>query len=119
MTYWHLRPLVAILILLSFLGVFASMISFSHHEIGCPFFPGQAVLCETPLQHFSHWQSSSIATGLSIFAELLAIALASLILFVLLQQERERLRFTHVVKAVRPTLFQELFSSGLLNPKIP
>lgn len=119
MSNWRPHPLVATLILFSFLSVGISMISFSHHEIGCPFFPGQAVLCETPLEHFSHWQSSSIAAGLSFFAVLLAIAISSLFLFAILQQERERLKPHHVCASARPTLFQELFSSGLLNSKIP
>ena len=88
-----------------------------HHEIGCPFAMGQTAICATSvLEHLQHWQ---IAFA-SIFAELLVIAALALVavryweLAALPEPSFARIRLRSCAPN-KPTLFQELFSRGILN----
>lgn len=80
----------------------------------------QTVMCEnTLLEHVSMWQAMFV----SILASLVLLC-AAVIFFairaddLLLSHERLRIRVrSHVV--FRPTLFQELYSRGILNCKEP
>ena len=113
--------LVAVVVIVAVLGMPLVLGAPIHHENGCPFMPGQSFACATGIfEHITHWQSA-FAT---IFAEL--FALATLALFVL---RKQRIFFfsdqrlgriqIHTHNPPRPTLFQELFSQGILNRKEP
>ncbi len=89
------------------------------HEMGCQFAPHESALCSTPFMHLQHWQSAFTAV-LGGFLILIAV-----ILFVVWAKplanrspQYERLRLRHRTPK-RPTLFQELFSRGILNRKEP
>ena len=115
---------IAIPIPLAFtvVAVFGLYIIFFGHDqaTDCPLMPGEAVLCANfALVHITHWRSAFTA----IFAEaLLLIALAFLYarpeLSKLPDRQHVRLR-TRERDPDRPTLFQELFSQGILNRKAP
>ena len=101
-------------------GLFLPSMNHMEHDMGCPFAPGDTALCATPLAHLGHWQTAFTA----VLVELLTLfALAVLVfvhrhLFELHDKQYERHRWREHVP-IRPTLFQELFSQGLLNPKVP
>lgn len=95
------------------------------HMPNCPLTQGHAAVCKmNPLEHFATWQSmlTTVLPG-TITVLLLLIAMIVVI-------TRRRLRllfcneipqpFPHAVYDVptRPTVLQELFSSGVLNPKV-
>jgi hypothetical protein len=107
------------------LGVFVTVVVFglpvllSHptHHAHCPLQGAQTVMCEsTTLEHIGTWQG--------MFSALLVLVisvLGTLILFFRfdtrgIERERLRLRIKQVV-TTRPTLFQELYSNGILNRK--
>lgn len=106
-------------VLLAVFGLYFPTMEHMGHE-GCPFAPGAAAMCVAPLAHLEHWQSSF--TG--ILAEMFVLIGAALILVLSfaftpkidIQFERYRLRERI---PIRPTLFQELFSRGILNRKEP
>jgi len=110
--------LVAFVVLAGF-GLYMPTMSHEGHEMGCPFAPGGTAICAAPLAHLEHWQSA-FAT---ILAEVLVLAAALIFLGspfpvpkIDPQYERYRLRARILV---RPSLLQELFSGGILNPKAP
>ena len=117
--------IIAISILLAFTvaAVFGLYIMFSGHAghaTDCPLMPGAAVFCANfALVHITHWQSAFTA----MFAEvLLLIALAFLCVGPELSKfpDRQRVRLrTREREPDPPTLFQELFSQGILNRKAP
>lgn len=101
------------------LGMPLMLASPMHHEMSCPFMPGQAAMCRaTILEHLKHWQSA-FAT---ILAELLLITAFACV--ALWQRYRapperrfEKMRIRSRVPD-RPAFLQELFSNGILNPKV-
>jgi len=117
--------IIALSILLAFTvaAVFGLYIMFSGHAghaTDCPLMPGAAVFCANfALVHITHWQSAFTA----MFAEvLLLIALAFLCVGPELSKfpDRQRVRLrTREREPDPPTLFQELFSQGILNRKAP
>ncbi len=90
------------------------------HEMGCPFAPGESAMCAAPFAHLQHWQSSFT----TILAELLVLVALILIFFTRPDPQRDkdpqyqRFRLRQRVP-LRPSLFQELFSRGILNRKEP
>ena len=117
--------IIALSILLAFTvaAVFGLYIMFSGHAghaTDCPLMPGAAVFCANfALVHITHWQSAFTA----MFAEvLLLIALAFLCVGPELSKfpDRQRVRLRTRERDPDPsTLFQELFSQGILNRKAP
>lgn len=79
--------------------------------------PGSTALCATPLSHREHWQStfSVVLLGLLAYALLLFVTTTRTPIFSEKGQAYARVR-----KRVpdRPLLLQELFSNGILHPKI-
>lgn len=111
--------LLTIVVIVAVLGLPLLLASPVHHDMGCPFMSGQMAICAASvLQHIKHWQVAFAAT----LAELLLVA--ALALFALRQWELaalpertfERIRARSRIPD-RPTLLQELFSRGILNPK--
>jgi len=103
-------------------GVFA--MTSNHHELGCPFMPGQHAMCPmNTSQHISAWQNVFTST-----LPTLSILIFSLITFVLVSCQNnnllrvfpKRLNLHSCDCAVLlPSLYQQLFSSSILNPKAP
>lgn len=95
----------------------------------CPLMTGQAVVCNmNPLEHIAAWQRMFATTlpqnSLDIFA-LLLVALALTLVwtrFLLPKREHESQPVFSIIagreKYLPPPLFQELFSNGILNPKL-
>ncbi len=116
-----------------FLGIFGM----SHSTMGmgpdgsmamtnCPFMTGQAVVCNmNPLEHIAAWQSmftSTLAQNGSMFILLFLAALALVWTRSLWPPPEKALgstfRILHREEHLPPSLLQELFSSGILNPKV-
>lgn len=95
----------------------------------CPLMTGQAVVCNMNLlQHIAAWQSMFVTTLQQNGSDLLALLLAALALTLIWTrllrpklQPEPALAFA-VIKSreisLPSPLFQELFSSGILNPKL-
>jgi hypothetical protein len=116
--------LIATLLLTTFLligsvGVMA--MTSHHHEPGCPFMPGEMAICMMDaLDHITAWQKSFTITLPTLVTFLLLVSLIWAWKFEgpprqLVRYMMER-RSTFIEK---PSLYQELFSSGILNPKAP
>jgi len=110
--------IVAVLILLSMGAVFIALTGPMHHEMGCPFMPGHSVVCAQPLEHLSHWQSSflAIVADILLLFTLLFLAFRKRLVFARETGPPRRI-FLQSIVPHRPTLLQELFSQGILNPK--
>jgi hypothetical protein len=119
------KSYLASILLISFIalaafGLFMPTMSHAGHSADCPFAPGSMVLCAAPLDHLRHWQDSFLA----VLIQSLLFAGIALILTKLRgivpkrdpQYRRYRLR-TRI--PIRPPLFQELYSQGVLNRKAP
>jgi hypothetical protein len=122
-----LRKTIGILLLTAYMfagGYFLIGTMDHHHETsGCPFMPGEQVICQMDASdHISAWQSR-FATVLPTILILSIIAAAVIltwrqwypppeILLTGISYQREVA--LHIVP-----IYQELFSRGLLNPKIP
>lgn len=117
--------IITVFVLSAFIavGVFGILgIKGHHHEPGCPFMPGEKVICEMNIfEHISAWQQSF--TG--IVPALMVILLAAITLWFLWKQEWPpdipillRVRIISRNSDI-PNLYKELFSRGILNPKIP
>ena len=121
----QVHPHVATLLLTAFIvaavfGLYLPMMGHAGHEVGCPFSPGGTALCGVPLAHLEHWQGAFTA----VFGEILVL-LSVLVLVFFRRHDlfdpdigtRDSYRLLQRVP-VHPTLFQELFSQGILNPKV-
>ncbi len=93
-----------------------------HHEPGCPFMPEEQAICAmTALDHINAWQSAFTVTLQTLFTYIL---LAVAVLFVWKYYSSPDLFFRRLPLrrsegCVSVPLYQELFSSGILNPKAP
>tara|TARA_B100000508_G_scaffold36168_3_gene28007 strand:+ start:6285 stop:6629 length:345 start_codon:yes stop_codon:yes gene_type:complete len=96
-------------------------------SVGCPFMSTQDELCSMTLdEHISAWQSTftSIVPGLT----LLLVALASAVILVAIAPNLlSRSLYTHlaIAREIRERVYtfsyrplQELFSNGILHPKL-
>lgn len=111
-----------LLITLVFSAVFGLYLMPMGHMGGmdCPFAPGSFSMCATPLAHLEHWQTALMATLIQLV--LLVLALVVLAFFraepdANKDPRYERYRLRRNIP-VRPPLFQELFSQGILNPRL-
>ncbi len=106
-------------VLLAVFGLFLSSGGYRGHE-GCPFTSTTAAICVAPLAHLEHWQSSFVA----VLVELATLFVAVMVMVVwfdwriLKDPQIERFRLQERIP-IRPTLFQELYSQGILNRKEP
>lgn len=86
------------------------------HGGGCPFMPGQVSMCSmTALDHIEYWQS---AFTFILFEVLTFAAVALVLLFGFPPIQGRGHSPPRPIRILHPTLFQELFSRGLLNPKL-
>lgn len=122
-----LKTTIAFTILSAYIafGSFLMMGMMDHHPMdgGCPFMPGEQVVCQMDaFDHISAWQSTFVAIVPTILA--LSILAAVIVLtwrhcypppdFVPI-----RIHYQRRTESVITPFYQELFSSGILNPKIP
>lgn len=93
-----------------------------HHEPGCPFMPGEQAICQMDVfDHISAWQSTFTSTLPTIVVYLLVVTAVFAAwryysppdLFVRVPLSKQRF------EPVRVSVTQELFSSGILNPRAP
>lgn len=100
------------------------MVSSHHHQPGCPFMPGENVVCQmTVFEHFSAWKFVQIA--IPIFFSLTAlfavgymtIRIARLVLLPCIWRYCKSSSVFHV--SISYNFYSDLFSSGILNPRIP
>ncbi len=82
---------------------------------GCLFTHGQESFCSmTSLEHLEQWQSAFMFTLVQILSFAVCIAVVS-IFFAIIQRLKPDIPF--FFKRYQPTLFQQLFSQGILNSK--
>jgi len=123
-----MKRLIGTLVLASFAGGALLSLAFlgaSAHDgagmPGCPLMPAQAVVCTmTALDHISAWQGMFAAVPQPLVAMLLAafaLVAAWPRLALALQPRGAPLRTTQESRVPIP-LLQELFSRGILNPKL-
>ncbi len=115
----------ALPVLLLFLvaSVFGAYVMFGpmHMSAGCPLIRGELVVCtSTIVEHINHWQLAfaSVLFELLAFAGFALFAVGIWSPYTLRAYSHERIRLRSRAP-VRPTLFQELFSRGILNRKEP
>lgn len=119
-----LKPIIAAFALSAFLavGVFGMMaMTGHHHEPGCPFMPGEQAICQMDVfDHISAWQEAFSV----VVPSLIVLLLAAAVVFYTWQREWPpdisiRVRLRPQQQNQIANLYQELFSRGILNPKIP
>lgn len=124
----YMKQIIATLIFIAFFtlggfGMFAMTgMEGHHHRPGCPFMPGEQIICNmTALDHIAAWQNAFTTTISTFSIYLLLVAVVLLVwkyysptdIFV------RRLLLSRTREPVLVSLYQELFSSGILNPKAP
>lgn len=88
------------------------------HDMHCPFALGNATICSfDTLEHLHHFQIAFAAILLTLLTFVL-VAVWTTVHAGLSPPSRERIRVRARISR-RPTLFQELFSSGIINRKEP
>lgn len=102
-------------------GLSATTAAAHHHGEHCPLTGAEPSLCVTVLDHIEHWHTifAVVLSTLVVFGVLL---LASRILWlsqVSIRKRRQVARPMRWHQTQRPSLLQELFSQGLLNPRVP
>lgn len=109
--------LLAVFIVAAIFGVYVMVLHPMQEGMNCPYMPGGTALCAlSSIAHLTLWQSSFAATLVASLAMLVFLVFARLEFPYL--KERQRYRWRVRSTPLPPTLFQELFSSGILNPKI-
>ncbi len=103
-------------------GVFA--MPSHHHEPGCPFMQGEHTICPmNTAEHLSAWQNVFTSTQPTV--SLLILSTVTLVLVSWRKNNLPRMfpirlkLYSSDSPAVLPSLFQVLFSDGILNPKAP
>ncbi|MEK7601982.1 MAG: hypothetical protein AAB472_00620 [Patescibacteria group bacterium] len=93
----------------------------AHHDSHCPLMGSEMSLCATALDHIEHWQIA-FAAALPVIVVFTALLLVTVLLYFpfLPRGNRVRLKWKSEIRLENhPTLYQELFAQGLLNPRIP
>lgn len=111
--------MVSALMFAAVFGLYMAALVPMQHETGCLFASGETAVCAATLEHITHWQSAFTA----VLAELLVLCAVVLIYFRRFDffgpDGRRHARFRFQELPLRPTLFQELFSQGILHRKEP
>ncbi|QQR50015.1 hypothetical protein IPF86_02935 [Candidatus Nomurabacteria bacterium] len=92
-----------------------------HHEPGCPFMPGEQAICDmNASDHVTAWKNAFTVPLPMLFTYFL---LAVAVLFVWKYYSPSDLFVRRLLPSRRDlasiSLYQELFSGGILNPKAP
>ncbi len=90
------------------------------HEAGCPYADGTQAMCDMGFSHIRGWQTFSSAS-ISTFVLLLALAVTFVapLARTVLTSGRVYLGLRRRRVSILRTMYQELFSSGILHPKNP
>ncbi len=99
-------------------------VSGHHHAPGCPFMPGEQAMCEmNAFDHIAAWQSTFTTTLPVVFVLTLFTALAFVFTWRLWYPPPDlvlaSVTYRQRAKVPLVPLYQQLFSRGILNPKIP
>lgn len=112
--------MVCALILIAVFGIFGITASHGNHDMGCAYSLGELTLCAMQISYFNDWSSWGIAMLFSVFG---FIALAAFLygrvcsrLEVDVSCPMQRVR-PEGTDPLQPTLFQQLYSDGILNRK--
>ncbi len=83
--------------------------------MGCPFMQGQMSVCSmTVFDHIEHWQNAFLSVLVQTISFIALVASFGFAWLLLTKQEWSPPRLFNLH---RPTLFQELFSRGILHSK--
>jgi hypothetical protein len=120
-----MKSLTASLILsavlyVGFLGMYMPMGTGGDHGPACPFASMHGALCNAPLSHISFWQGLTTAVVLELLLLCFVFALVGT-RHTLFERDVGSFSGTSALErvSIRPPLFQELFSAGILNRKEP
>jgi hypothetical protein len=112
--------ILVIFTLMAVFGLYLPFVGMGGHDMGCPFSFGGEALCPQTLAHVDHWQNAFLTILVEIF---ILGAFASIVgVFFNLFPEKDPERYRYRIRAsvpIRPTLFQELFTRGILNRRAP
>jgi len=108
---------------MSLAGVFLIQ-GINHQETGCPFMQGEQSMCPMSLSdHISAWQKMFVGVVSSVVGVVLAIVASLFFLKENYFSVLKTLAPPGILHAFRyfllPSAYQDLFSNGILNPKIP
>ena len=102
--------LVVTVVFAALMGLYMPFVGMDMH---CPFAPG----CMTSLEHLQHWQSALAAIVATLLLTIAIVAFSySLMLPEIIGYQR---RYQRRCKPLRPPLFQELLSRGIMHRKEP
>ena len=119
MNTWIKKSFIGI-ILVAFIGIlsFGSLVLpkevHTAHQ-GCPFAADEQGMC--PMMSLEHVEFVPIVTAIII--GLFAIILISLKKEIVLILEKQKVQFDQLRRKKKISLYQDLFSRGILNPKAP
>lgn len=98
-------------------GLYLFLLHSNHHD-GCPLMVMEQICTSTTIEHLSLWKTM-LASILGTFVVLISVALF-VVHIPLLPPAHESIRYkVYTQRPQKPTLLQELFSSGILNRKEP
>jgi hypothetical protein len=102
--------LVIAVVFAALMGLYMPLVGMDMH---CPFAPG----CMTSLEHLQHWQSALAAIVTALLLVVAPVSFAYSILLPRIIGYQHRYQLHH--EPLRPTLFQELLSRGVVHRKEP
>lgn len=109
--------LLIVFIVAAVFGMYAMVAHPMQEGMECPFMPGGTALCAlSSLAHLTLWQSAFTATLVTVLSMLVFLTFARPEFPHLEEKQRYRWRVRRT--SLPATLFQELFSNGILNPKL-
>lgn len=120
----YIFTLCALVVFVSVCILGVVMVSVHHHQPGCPFMPGEKVVCQmTIYEHLSAWKF--VQTAIPLFFSLFAfvalgfVVAKTLRLVVLPHLLRCQKSSVVIYFSVSHNFYSDLFSRGILNPRIP
>lgn len=111
---------ITIFLVMGSVGIMA--MSGHHHEPGCPFMLGEQAICQMDVfDHITAWQSAFT----TIIPTVVLLILLASVVFIAWRYYRSPDLFARsnipgrIFRSERVSVIQELFSSGILNPRAP
>ncbi len=93
----------------------------SHHKPGCPFVAGGHSICPMGfMEHINHWKSIfTIPVPFLLFLIIILFSIITIWQFAEPPNSLFRIKHTFEHTVLHNSLYQKLFSQGILNPKAP